>query len=226
MPKEIKIEKKASEVIQPKSEEQAREAIRTQKDLSGARMRNLQLDNLNASGAILRKTDLTGADLSHGLLVNPNFYRASLQGASVNNTVFLGGDLVKTDFKDSDLSDSALFGVDAESANFEGANLCNAALVNAKLQDANFHQANLANARLASLDVTGANFSEADLTGAHAYRIGWSKAKVPPPTLPEPFVKLPRWAWSILIGGLFGTLALLIYGLARKNNKSNRKETS
>ena len=216
MSQEIKIEKKASEVIQPNTEEKAREAIRARKDLSGATLRDLQLDNLNAAGAILRKTDLTDADLSHGLLMNPNFYRANLHGASVNHTVFLGGDLVRTSFKEADLSDSVLFRVDAEEASFEGATLRNAALVNAKLKNASFNQANLTNARLASLDVTNADFTDADLTGARAYRIDWSQAKVPPLILPEPFVKLPRWAWSVLIGGLFGLIALVIYGIVRR----------
>lgn len=219
MSQEIKIEKKSSEVIQPESTSKAREAIRARKDLSGATLRGLQLDNLNATGAILRKTDLNGADLSHGLLINPNFYRASLHGAAVNNTIFLGGDLVKTSFKDADLSDSVLLGVDAENASFEGANLRNGALVNANLQGTNFRRAQLTNARLASLDVTGADFSEADLTGARAYRIDWSKANVPPVILPEPFLKFPRWAWMVLFGGLIGVIALVIYSLVgRKKN--------
>ena len=63
MSSEIKIEKNASEVHQPDSPDDARQVIRSKKDLSGANLAGYVLNNLNASGAILRKTDLSGADL-------------------------------------------------------------------------------------------------------------------------------------------------------------------
>jgi len=221
MSQEIKIEKKASEVIQPVTVDDAIQSIRTKKDLSGAKMQGMRLENINAVGAILRKTDLSDANLSHGLLVNPNFYRASLHGAAVHNTVFLGGDMVKTQFIETDLSESALVGVDAQEASFRKANLSNAGLVSSNLTDTDFTDANLTNARLASLNVTGADFSGATLTGARAYNVDWSKAKTPPDLLPEPFVKLSNWAWSVLIGGLLGTITLVIYSLLkRKKNQS------
>jgi hypothetical protein len=72
---------------------------------------------------------------------------------------------------------------------------------------------------LANLDVTNADFSGADLTGAHAYNVDWEQAKVPPSPLPEPFVKLPTWVWSVLLGGLLGAVTLLIYALIRKRKK-------
>jgi len=198
-----------------------RQAIRAKQDLSGAILCGMQLENLHATGAILRKTDLAAADLSHGLLVNPNFYRASLYGAAVHNTVFLGGDLVKTSFKDADLSDSALIGVDAQEASFEGANLRNAALINANLEDADFTDANLSNARLVGVNVTGADFSGATFAGARATNIDWTKAKVSPNIIPQPLVKIPTWTWSVLIGGLVGGLALLIYSLIKKRNRES-----
>ena len=61
MTNEIKIEKKASEVIQPESVDEARQAIQTKKDLSGANLEDFQLDNLHATGATLRKTNLKKA---------------------------------------------------------------------------------------------------------------------------------------------------------------------
>jgi len=219
MAQEIKIEKKASDVVQPVSEEEARQAIRAKKDLSGANLRGMKLDNLNAVGAILRKTDLAASDLSHGLLLNPNFYRASLHGAAVHNTLIIGGDLVKTSFQEANLGDSLLLSVDAQNASFEGASLRDAALVSANLENANFTKANLSNTRLASLNVTGADFTDADLTGARAYHVDWTAAKVPPTFLPEPLVQIPRWAWSVLIGGFLGTIGVLIYGMTRKKRK-------
>ena len=219
MSQEIKIEKKASEVVQPTTVEEALTAIRTRRDLSGANLRGMTLKNISAVGSILRKTDLAGADISHGLLIKPNFYKASLQGAAAHNTIILGGDLVKTSFKETDLSSSAIVGADASEASFEGANLRNAGLVSTNFSDVNFSKADLSNARLTGLDVTGADFTGADLSGARAHNVNWDQAKVVPSTLPDPFIQLPRWAWSVLLGGFLGAFALLIFGLTRRKQK-------
>jgi uncharacterized protein YjbI with pentapeptide repeats len=222
MSHEIKIEKKASEVIQPVDDLEAREAIQDRQDLSGASLRGMILKNLSAVGAILRKTDLANADLSHSLLIQPNFYKASLEDAAVNNTILLGGDLVKARFVETDLSESALIGVNAEDGSFERANLRNAVFVSSKLVNADFREANLAHARLASLDVTNADFTDADLTGARAYHVNWDQAKVPPTLMPEPLVKLSNRAKSILLGGLIGGLALMIYAMIRKRKQPSK----
>lgn len=219
MTQEIKIEKKASEVIQPTSDEEARQAIRTKRDLSGAKLVGMKLKNLTAIGAILRKTDLSDAEISNCLFMSPNFYRAKLHGTAMHNTVLIGGDLVKTDFKETDLHESALIGVDAEQASFKNANLRNAAVIHSNLQDADFTGANLTDARLASVDVKGANFSETKMVGARALNVDWTKAKVPPSSLPEPFVELPGWAWSVLIGASLGIFALIIYAIAHGKRK-------
>lgn len=216
MTNEIKIEKKASEVIQPQSIEEAREAIKARQDLSGADLEGYSLPNLHASGAILRKTNLKGADLSHGLLTQPNFYKANARGATVNHTVILSGDLVKANFAEADLSESALVAVDAEEASFEGANLRQAGIFGASLRNANLTNANFANARLAGVEVEGADFTGAQMTGAKAYQVHWEKAKVPPANLPESFVELPRWAWSALIGGFLGLLGVILYAIFRR----------
>lgn len=221
MSQEIKIEKKASEVIQPATEEEARLAIRSRQDLSGADLHGMALENLNAVGSILRKTDLSDANLSHGLLINPNFYKAKLHGTSAHNTVFVSGDLVKTSFKGTDLTSSAIIGADAEEASFEDANLHNAGLVSTNLRNTNFTRAKLTEARLASLDVTGADFTGADLSGARAYNVNWDQAKVRPAYIPDPLVKLPMWAWSVLIGGLLGIFAVIIYSLLRRKSNNS-----
>ena len=221
MSQEIKIEKKASEVIQPKTVQEAQDAIRNRQDLSGADLRGLSLGNITAVGSILRKTKLAGADLSHGLLIKPNFYKADLHQTALHNTIILGGDLVKTSFQETDLSSSAIVGADASEASFEGANLRSAGLVSTNLTDANFTRANLSEARLASLDVTGADFTGADLNGARAYNVNWEKARVPPQTLPDPMIQLPAWAWSALLGAVLGGLALIFYALTRRKSKSS-----
>ena len=216
MAKEIKIEKKASEVIQPVTGRDAREAIRARQDLSGATLCGMELEGLRAAGSILRKTDLSAANLSHGLLVNPNLFRASLYGADVQQTVFLGGDLVRTSFKETNLNDTAFIGVNAKEASFKGANLHNAVFIQADLKEADFNSANLTDARLAGVNVTGADFTDASFSGARATNVDWSKAKVPPRDLPAPLFQIPLWAWTVFIGGMIGILGLIIYSRTRK----------
>ncbi len=220
MTNEFKIERKASDVYQPKTIEDARKALREKRDLSGADLQGFELQNLNASGAILRKTNLTGTDLSHGLLVNPNFYRTKAHQAVIQHTVLLSADLVKADFSSADLSDTALVGADAREAVFAGANLRNAGLVGGDYTDVDFSGANLSNAWLAGIKVKGADFSGVDTTAARAYGIDWSAAKVPPANLPQPFLQLPTWAWAALAGSVAGIIGVVIYSLARRKNKT------
>ncbi len=68
--------------------------------------------------------------------------------------------------------------------------------------------------------MTEADFTDADLTGARTYNVNWEQAKVAPAMIPEPILKLPAWAWSVLVGGFLGVISLVIYGLVRR--KKNR----
>lgn len=221
MTQEIKIEKKASDVIQPTNLEEARQAIIDKRDLSGAKLSGMVFPSLTAVGAILRKTDLTSADLSHGLLIKPNFYKANLESAEINNTILVSGDLVKTNFKNANLSNAAILSANADEANFEGAVMRNVAIVSANLRNANFTNAKLNNAWIASSNVTGADFTGADLSGSHANHTNWSMAKVPPETIPQPLIRMPKWAYPLLIGGFLGGLLLLIYSWIKKCKKAD-----
>ena len=221
MTNEIKIEKKASEVIQPESVNEARQALQGKKDLSGANLEGFQLDNMHATGAIFRKTNLKNADLSHGLLISPNFYKTNATGAAVDRTVIVDGDLVKACFAEADLSESALVGVNAEEADFHGANLRQAGIFGAKMRNANLTNADLANSRLVGVNVEGADFSGADMTGARAYQVNWDQAKVTPELLPESYIQLPKWAWSAILGGFLGVLGVILYTLFRRKSSDS-----
>ena len=220
MTNEFKIEKKASDVFHPNTVEDARQSIHDKRDLSGANLQGFDLQNLNTSGAILRKTNLTVTDFSHGLLVNANFYRAKAHQALFQHTVLLSADLVRADFNAADLSDAALVGADAREAAFTNANLRNAGLVGGDYTDADFSGANLSNAWLAGINVKGADFSGVNTTGARAYGINWSAAKVPPAILPQPLLQLPTWAWAALAGSLVGAIGVLVYSLTRRKNRT------
>lgn len=220
MTNEFKIERKASDIIHPRSAGEARQAIKEKKDLTGANLQGINFEDLNASGAILRKTNLTGSALTHGLLINPNFYRAIAHQTNFQHTIMLNPDLVRSDFLNADLSDGALIAADAHEAQFINANLRNAGLVGGDYSDANFSGANLSNAWLAGMDVKGADFTGVDTTGARAYGIDWSTAKVPPDILPAPVIKLPAWAWAALAGSVIGMLGVLVYSLSHSQQKS------
>jgi len=222
MAQEIKIEKKASEVIQPTTDESAREAIQSKQDLSGANLVGMRLKGLSAFGAILRKTNLSSADLSHGLLVNPNLFKSDLHGTALHNSLILGGDLVKTRFEETDLHESALIGVNAQEASFRKANLRNSGIIMANLKGVDFTDANLTDARLASSNVEGADFSGANLTGARAHNIDWTKTKVPPSKIPGPFINFPKWAWFALVGGVFSLIALVIYLIINSRRRKTK----
>jgi len=219
MTNEFKIESKASDIIQPRSPEEAWQAIKEKRALSGANLKGFDLDDLNATGAILRKTNLTGASFTHGLLMNPNFYRSTAHQANFQHTVMLNPDLVRADFLEADLSDCALVGADARDVQFVNANLRNAGLVGGDYTNADFTGANLTNAWLTGINVEGADFTGADTTGARAYNVDWSTAKVPPTILPAPIIQLPKWAWAALAGGVLGILGVLIYSISRRQQK-------
>jgi uncharacterized protein YjbI with pentapeptide repeats len=92
-----------------------------------------QCPGCNLQGAKLKRTDLSGANLS-----NANLTRAELEKANLSNANLSGANLTKADLEDAILS---------------GANLQNANLTRADLEDANFTGAN----------ITGANFTGAKL---------------------------------------------------------------
>jgi uncharacterized protein YjbI with pentapeptide repeats len=217
---EFKIEKKASDVFHPKTVDEARSSIREKRDLSGADLQGFDLHDLKATGAVLRKTNLTAANISHSLLINPNFYRTTAHGIQLQNTVLNSPDLVRADFHSANLSKSSLVAADAREAVFSAANLRHAGLVGGDYTDANFRGANLSNALLAGLKVDGADFTGADTTGTRFSGIDWSAAKVPPTILPQPIFQLPTWAWAAIVGSVIGLVGVIIYSLTRPKDQT------
>ena len=134
-------------------------------DLSGAdlRLTNLSganLDGADLSGAKIFLADLSGADLSGADLKDANLFKTK--------TTFLVGDCpasLPTDWK---CVGDDLVGPDA---NLDGADLSGADLIGAKLSFAYLNNANLTGADLSFAylryaDLTGANLTGADLFGA------------------------------------------------------------
>lgn len=220
MTNEFKIEKKASDVFHPKTVEETRKAIREKRDLSGADLRGFDLHDMKATGAILRKTNLSDVNFSHSLLFNPNFYRTTAHSIQLQHTVLNTPDLVRADFHSANLSESSLVGADAREAVFAQANLRSAGLVRGDYTNADFRGANLSNALLVGIKVDGADFTGADTTGTRFSGIDWSTAKVPPAILPEPILQLPTWALAAIAGSVIGLIGVIIYSLTRPKDQT------
>jgi Pentapeptide repeats (8 copies) len=100
----------------------------------------------NLTGADLRNTDLDSSRLSRAWLHDANFTRASALGAK----------FIKTHLRRANFTHAILASADLASADLTGANLTGANLAGANLAGANLHDANLARANLAGANLEGA----------------------------------------------------------------------
>jgi len=110
----------------------------------------------NLSGADLRGTYLSGADLSD----------ANLSGANLRGTYLSSANLSSANLSGTYLSDAYLSGADLSSANLRGANLSGADLSDANLSGADLRGTYLSGADLSDANLSGANLSSANLRGA------------------------------------------------------------
>jgi uncharacterized protein YjbI with pentapeptide repeats len=100
---------------------------------------------------LLDGRDLTGVDLSRGLLRDSSLQRTRLMRARMVGVDAIEGRFVSADMTGADLTE---------------ATLRNADFTRAILRGANFSRADLRGARLFRADMTGADLTGADLTGA------------------------------------------------------------
>jgi uncharacterized protein YjbI with pentapeptide repeats len=164
-------------------------------DLSGLRLRGINLGGAVLTGANLANTDLSGCDLgdadlyaanlSNACLREANFEAADLRGAKLNNADFSGANLHKADLRQGALMvgseseglttpDSGRMSESRRSrpaeltdANLSNAMLSRANLAGAILRGADLKGANLEDANLASVDLKGANLDNASIVGTN-----------------------------------------------------------
>jgi uncharacterized protein YjbI with pentapeptide repeats len=124
-------------------------------DLSGAKLRGVDL-----SGAVLDKADLSGADLSDAVLA-----KASLLGADLSETVLTGAMAMQARFRECIIEDCAFDNADLSGADFSDAELSRTRFDGATLANARFKRAQLADCSFKQVEGAEASFSGAALEG-------------------------------------------------------------
>lgn len=123
--------------------------------LYDARLEGANLSHANLSAAFLRRVNFAGANL-----VSANFCKADLKYAG-----FMGANLSNADLTEADLSgDTAFTGANLRDANLEGANLEYAYLDYANLVQTRLTAANLKYARIRDTTLRGSNLTRANLS--------------------------------------------------------------
>lgn len=157
-------------------------------DLSGGVMLSCSFDNCQLKGA-----KLAAADLSGGRFSDCDFSQADLQLAVLNASTF------KTcTFTRAKLAKASLNAVHAEKSPFDDADLTQAQAVRAQFVDSSF-----ANATLPQGDFTGARWQRCDLSGVNLQEANLAKAQLHACTLDNADLSraaLPASSWSQVSG--------------------------
>lgn len=168
-------------------------SLKTDRNLAGADMSNLDLSGIKLMGLSLK-----GADLH-----NSNLSKATLAGA----------DLSHVNLANAHLEDARIAGANMESANLRGAHMNAAKIVGVNLHEADLTGADISQSRLVGVNVAAADFSDVKTVGAQT-AVKWEDAKVQPDVLPDPIPMPPRWLPIAAIGAL--SFAILLTKLARR----------
>ncbi|TRU05676.1 MAG: pentapeptide repeat-containing protein [Microcystis sp. Msp_OC_L_20101000_S702] len=131
------------------------------------------LQQVDLSGAILRRVDLRRADLSGAILSGADLSGAILSGANLSGAILRKAILRKAILRRAILSEANLIEADLSWAIVSEAILSEAILSGAKLSGANLREANLSGA-----DLRKANLSGANLWGAILIEANLSKARL------------------------------------------------
>jgi uncharacterized protein YjbI with pentapeptide repeats len=140
-------------------------------NLRKANLRKANLSNANLMGAILSGADLKEAEINGTILSEAILRKVNLSETDINKA-----NLIRANFSDADL-----IGVNLSGVNLSKANLSNANLSGVNLSKANLSKANLSGAILTTTRLINTNLDKANLTGAHLWetqRAGWSIKRV------------------------------------------------
>jgi hypothetical protein len=150
-------------------------------DLSGA-----ILVRANLSGADFYETNLSGAILREASLSRADLFAANLSGANLNTANLSGAKLFETNLSGAVLSRRAnLFRAEFYDANLSGANLNTADLSGANLWDTNLSSANLWGANLSGANLSGANLKNAELDEKTRLSRVWADENNSPENMPD-----------------------------------------
>jgi uncharacterized protein YjbI with pentapeptide repeats len=142
-----------------------------QPNLTGAKLRNRQFENINFRGVNLKNAVLCGSVLSKANLHGALFDGANLTDSYLNTSDLSSASLreckcTRTIMWGSDLTEAILDGAEGEKQEFRGANLTRASLRDVAARHANFEDATLERTDLSGATLYKANFRNADCTEA------------------------------------------------------------
>jgi uncharacterized protein YjbI with pentapeptide repeats len=136
----------------------------------------LRLTNL--SHAKLGYANLTGANLSAGILAGADLHFANLSETLLRRALLIGAIMAGANLAGSDLSEANLIQTDLTLAKLGGANLTTAELEGATLRGADLSNADLTGANLTRANLDGADLQGATLRQAHLFSSNLSGANL------------------------------------------------
>ncbi|WP_430013567.1 pentapeptide repeat-containing protein [Microcystis ichthyoblabe FBCC-A1114] len=142
-------------------------AILRRVGLRRADLREADLSGADLSGADLSGADLSGADLSGANLSGANLSEADLSGANLRGAILSGAILSWANLRGANLRGAILSGAILSWAILSGADLSWAILSGANLRGVNLSGANLSGVNLSGVNLSGAILRGANLSGAN-----------------------------------------------------------
>jgi len=128
--------------------------------MTSCTLRDARLERADVTGAAIRDCDLDQARVNEASLVKTRLENCSARGSRFDRADLYSAVLTDTDFSRASFRDANLEGVSASGASFRGADLRGTRLCYADLGDTDLRGADLTGA-----DLTGANLRGADLRG-------------------------------------------------------------
>jgi uncharacterized protein YjbI with pentapeptide repeats len=155
-----------SELILSESRDKARCVNADGANLTRSRLTGARLAGIDLTSARLEEANLEGADLSYATATGANFSSAHLERAEMIGGVQLqGANMLVAQLQGANLFGAVMHGADLSSASLQGAILTHAHLLGAILRDADLEGADLQYANLQRADLSGAKVRAADMRG-------------------------------------------------------------
>ncbi|MCV0409958.1 pentapeptide repeat-containing protein [Nitrosopumilus sp.] len=143
-------------------------AILRNTDLKGTTIRNVDLRNATITDADLRRAQFSGVSFAEGKLSGSNLSNVNLYETDLRGTDFQGATIRYSNFGNSDAKGASFIGADLTGSIFKGVGFSNVDLVGADLTETdfsgiNFGESTLDNANLSGANLTGAVFIKSKL---------------------------------------------------------------
>ena len=173
------------------------------------RLTEAYLSGANLTGALLKNSDLWGADLSEALLGGADLRGSNVGGANLENAILEHADLLEADLRGANLKDADLERANLEGADLRGVNLIGADLQYAILRGANLERCTLIGANLRGVDLEGANLNRALLESANLEGANLVGTTLEGAEMPRTYLAGARLSQNGELGERFATVKTL-----------------